>query len=119
MSPHLAQHSDIVDKCSTRLLQEVVFQPIIWDRIEPAGMALLPLAAIDMGRFGVIVTTLASHFGSAETTQRFQEAFQRLMQPEVVTKVASGGYEGRLNRLKFKAAFEEFVNEAHSFLVLA
>mmetsp|Transcript_839 Transcript_839/g.1941 ORF Transcript_839/g.1941 Transcript_839/m.1941 type:complete len:1304 (-) Transcript_839:31-3942(-) len=118
LSIHLAQHADIVDKCSTRLLHEVVFQPIIWDRLEPAGMALLPLATIDMGRFGVVVTTLSSQFGSAENIQRFQAAFQSLMQPQVVQKVASGGYEGRMNRLKFKAAFEEFVKEVHSFLVL-
>ena len=119
LSGHLAVHADIIDKCASRVLQEVVFQTIIWDRLEPAGSALLPLAAIDMGRFANVVSAISTQFGSPEKAQRFQVAFQKLMQPEIVAKVASGGYEGRMNRLKFKAAFEEFVKEIHSFLVLA
>ena len=119
LSGHLAVHADIIDKCASRVLQEVVFQIIIWDRLEPAGSALLPLAAIDMGRFANVVSAISTQFGSPEKAQRFQVAFQKLMQPEIVAKVASGGYEGRMNRLKFKAAFEEFVKEIHSFLVLA
>jgi hypothetical protein len=116
---HLAAHPDIIDTASTRVLQDVVFQSIIWDRLEPAASALLPLAAIDMGRFANVVSVISSQFGSLEKAQRFQAAFQRLMKPEVVSKVASGGYEGRMNRLKFKAAFDEFVKDIHSFLVLA
>lgn len=116
---HLAAHPDIIDTASTRVLQDVVFQSIIWDRLEPAASALLPLAAIDMGRFANVVSVISSQFGSLEKAQRFQAAFQKLMKPEVISKVASGGYEGRMNRLKFKAAFDEFVKDIHSFLILA
>jgi len=119
LSSHLTVHADIIDKCATRLLSEVVFQTIIWDRLEPAGSALLPLAAIDMGRFANAVSAISTQFGSPEKAQRFQTAFQKLLRPEIVAKVASGGYEGRMNRLKFKAAFEDFVKEIHSFLVVS
>ena len=119
LSGHLAQNADIVDNCTTRLLKEVVFQSIIWERLEPAGAALLPLAAVDMTRFGGVVNAISSQFGSVQKKQRFERSFQSLMLPEVVAKVSSGGYEGRINRLKFKACFEEFVKEIHSFLVMA
>ena len=91
---------------------------IIWDRLEPAGMALLPVAAVDLNRFSAVVTVISAQFGSAEKAQRFQTAFQTLMQPGIISKVASGGYEGRMNRIKFKALFEDFVREIHSFLVV-
>jgi len=114
----LTQHPGIVDKCASKLLNDVVFNMIIWDRLEPAGMALLPVAAVDLNRFSAVVTVISAQFGSAEKAQRFQTAFQTLMQPGIISKVASGGYEGRMNRIKFKALFEDFVREIHSFLVV-
>merc|ERR1711862_360336 len=41
LATHLATKDDIFDICTQRLVQEVVFQPIIWDRLESAGTALL------------------------------------------------------------------------------
>ena len=115
---HLAGHADIFDACSHCLLQQVVFQTIIWDRLEPAGMALLALAAVDLAKFAAIITSIVPQFGSIEKQQRVQAAFEQLMQPGVLSKVSSGGYEGRMNRLKFKKDFELFVRDIHSFLVI-
>lgn len=117
LAQHLSQHPDIFDKCSRRLLQEVVFQQIVWDRLEPAGMALLPLAAVDITRFVAVVNGLTQQI-SPEHQARLQAAFQTLIQPEVLAKVASGGYEGRMNRVRFKKEFDVFVKDIHSFLVL-
>jgi len=118
LSNHLAQYPDIIDNCSRRLLNEVVFQKIVWDRLEPAGAALLPLAAVDVNKFVAVVNSLAQNLGSQEKQQRLQSAFQILMKPEVITKVAAGGYEGRMNRLRFKKDFEVFVRDVHSFIVI-
>jgi len=117
LAGHLSVHNGIFDNCARRLLQEVVFQGIIWDRLEPAGFALLPLAAVDVNKFASSVNEMSHQLGSVEKQERLKVAFQRLIQPDVIAKVASGGYEGRINRLKFKKAFEEFVREVHSFLV--
>lgn len=117
LANHLASHPDIFDKCTRRLLQEVVFQSIVWDRLEPAGLLLLPLAAANINRFVIVVNGLTQQAPS-EHQPRLQAAFQILIQPEVLTKVSSGGYEGRMNRMRFKKDFDVFVKEVHSFLVL-
>eukprot|EP00591_Stephanopyxis_turris_P017038 CAMPEP_0195537666 /NCGR_PEP_ID=MMETSP0794_2-20130614/48367_1 /TAXON_ID=515487 /ORGANISM="Stephanopyxis turris, Strain CCMP 815" /LENGTH=178 /DNA_ID=CAMNT_0040671433 /DNA_START=60 /DNA_END=596 /DNA_ORIENTATION=+ len=123
MSGHLSHHIDILDQCSSRLLKEVIFQPLIWDRLEPAGMALLPLVAVDVNRFAALVNSISQpqSIGSVEKQHRLQAAFQSLLQPEIISKMANGstgGFEGRKNRLKFKRDFELFVKDVHSFLVM-
>jgi hypothetical protein len=107
----------IIDKCSRRLLTEVVFQNIIWDRIEPAGLALLPLAAIDIHRFATVVHGIAQQVPH-EHQPRLIGAFEVLLKTDIVTKAASSGYEGRRNRIIFKQDFEVFCHEVHSFLVI-
>jgi hypothetical protein len=115
---HLAKHPDLIDNCSRRLLLEVVFQNVIWDRLESAGMTLLPLAAVDMGRFGVVVQQLTQQCAPIEHQHRLANAFEGLLKSEIVGKVSSRGYEGRQNRIRFKKDFENFCNEIHSFLVI-
>jgi hypothetical protein len=119
---HLLHHPDIFDRIIRRLLTEVVFQNVVVDRVEAAGMALLPLAAVvDVNRFASIVQDLSAQVPHEQQRLRLQAAFQKLMQPETLSKVAAvaeGGYEGRRNRARFKKDFEEFVNDVHSFLVL-
>jgi len=117
LATHLAQHPDVFDKCSHRLLQEVVFQSIVWDRLEPSGMAMLPLAAVDPQRFVAVVNDLTQQV-PAEQQVRLQAAFQKLVNVSVLEKVSSGGYEGRMNRVRFKKDFDLFVKEVHSFLVV-
>lgn len=114
---HLSSHPEILDKCAGRLLKEVVFQSIVWDRLEPCGMALLPLAAVDINRFVAVVQGLAQQV-APEHQPRLQAAFETLIQPEMIAKISSGGYEGRMNRIRFKKAFEDFAKDIHSFLVI-
>merc|ERR1712166_1145541 len=98
----------LIDKCTRRLLTEVVFQNIIWDRIEPAGMALLPLAAIDMNRFAGVVQGIAQQI-PLEHQQRLMSNFETLMKADIVTKLTTmKGHEGRKNRIIFKKDFESF-----------
>jgi hypothetical protein len=112
------QQPGIFDRCTRRLLSEVVFQTLVFDRVEAAGMALLPLAAVDLNRFAAVVQELASNILDQQHRARLEAAFAKLLQPEAVAKVAAEGYEGRVNRVKFRGDFEDFVNEIHSFLVL-
>lgn len=114
---HLIAHPDIFDRCVGRLLQEVVFQNIVWDRLEASGMALLPLAAVDVNRFVAVVNGLVQNI-PVEQQARLHVAFENLVQPEVLSKVSSGGYNGRINRIKFKKNFELFVKDIHSFVVI-
>lgn len=117
LNAHLAQNPSMLDDCASRLLQEVIFQTIIWDSMEPAANALLPLAAVDMNRFVNVVNTI-SHQLDTVKHQKMQEAFQRLMQPDVLAKVAKGNYGGRLNRMRFRKDFEVFVKEIHSAVLV-
>jgi hypothetical protein len=118
LSGHLSRNPDMLDSCSRRLLGDVVFQNKVWDRLESSGMALLPLAAIDVNRFASVVNGLVDQLSVDNQKTRLQAGFQSLMQPEVLHKVASGGLEGRKNRIQFKKDFENFVHDIHSFLVL-
>ena len=128
LSTHLSNHPAVLDTCCRRLLLEVIFQQhVIWDRLETAGMALLPLAAMDLSRFGGVVQQLTQqvsmvdyyhHQQQQQQQQRLVAAFERLLQPDIVSKVTNGGYEGRQNRIQFKKDFETFCHEIHSFLVL-
>lgn len=118
LRPALEQSPDLLDKCSRRLLSEVVFQPIVVDRVEASGMALLPLAACSLDRFSNVVRDLLSTISDTSQRHRLEVAFSKLIQPEVVARVTFTGYEGRMNRIRFKTDFEVFVNEVHAFLVL-
>mmetsp|Transcript_17121 Transcript_17121/g.25568 ORF Transcript_17121/g.25568 Transcript_17121/m.25568 type:complete len:1342 (-) Transcript_17121:106-4131(-) len=117
LSQHLSHNPAIFENCCSRLLNEVIFQAIIWDRLEPAGMALLPLAAVDINKFATVVNTISQQL-DLEKQQRLQTAFQRLMQPDVILKVSNGNYGGRNNRLRFKKDFEIFVKDIHSAVLV-
>lgn len=119
LETHLSsQHGPaLVEKCSRRLLMEVVFQNIIWDRIEAGGTALLTLAALDVSMFAGVVQGITQQI-PAENQQRLSASFQVLLKQEVLVKVTSQGYEGRQNRIRFRKDFEDFCNEIHSFLLI-
>jgi hypothetical protein len=106
----------LIEKCMRRLLVEVVFQNIIWDRLEAAGTALLTLAALDLSQFAGVVQGITQQM-PAENQQRLSKSFQVLLKQEVLAKVISPGYEGRQNRIRFRKDFEDFCNEIHSFLL--
>jgi hypothetical protein len=118
LKPHLDVYPDILDKCSRRLLAEVVFQQVIVDRVEAAGMALLPLMAVDVNRFAAVVQELTNQVQDTKQRNRLQGCFANLVQPDVLVKVLAAGYEGRQNRIQFKKKFELFIEETQSFLVL-
>lgn len=118
LSQHLTKDPELFDKIARRLLTEVIFQNVVIDRVEAAGMALLPLVAVDVNRFAAVVQELSSKVNDEQQRVRLQSAFHKLIKPEAIAKVAEGGYEGRMNRVRFKNDFEEFVHEVHSFLVL-
>jgi CRM1 C terminal len=114
---HLAKNAELFDNCSHRLLMEVIFQSCVWDRIETAGMALLHLSVVDLNRFGNIARSICQNI-PAEQQPRLLQAFQQLLQDEVLSKVFAAGYEGRQARARFKKDFEHFCHDVHAFLVL-
>ena len=117
ITSHLAQDENIFDNCSLRLLNEVVFQSIIWDRLEPTALALMGLASIDMNRFVNVVNKISQNLDE-EKQKRMQNAFQQLMQPEVLSKVANGNFGGRVNKMRFRRDFEIFVKDIHSAVLI-
>ena len=118
LSHHLTCRPDLFAGMTRRLLSEVIFQSVVVDRVEAAGMALLPLAAVDVNKFSAVVQDLSAQVPHDEHRRRLQAAFVKLIRPEALAKVSEGGYEGRMNRARFKKDFEEFVHEVHAFLVL-
>lgn len=122
LNVHISQHNtSLIDNWNRRLLTEVIFQNVVTDRIEATGMALLPMVAINVHRFVVIVQEIITNQmpnDQQQQRERLNAAFTKLIQPDIISKVAATGYEGRANRVRFKKSFEEFVNEIHSFLVL-
>jgi len=113
------QRPDLIESWSYRLLHEVIFQPIIWDRLVPAGMAMLPLVAMDLDRFAKAVQSLCSQLDSVSKQDRLRQAFEKLLNVDILSKCStSGGLDGRMNRLRFKKDFEVFVREIHSFLII-
>jgi hypothetical protein len=111
------QGQGLLEKASRRLLLEVVFQTIIWDRLEAAGMALLVLSTVDLPKFAGVVQVITRQVPT-EHQQRLSAAFEGLLQHDILSKVASRGYEGRQNRIRFKKDFETFCHNIHSFLLL-
>lgn len=114
----LGRRVDIIDQCAKRLLLEVVYQPIVMDRMESTAMAVLYIASIDVNRFANVVQDVSLQISNQEQRTRLDIAYTKLIQPDVLAKASANGYEGRTNRLAFRRAFELFVNEIHSFLVL-
>ncbi|GFH56279.1 hypothetical protein CTEN210_12755 [Chaetoceros tenuissimus] len=114
---YLNQNPQMFDECSQKLLEEVIFQTIIWDRMDPAAYCLLPLAAVDMNRFAAVVNGIAQKLDAVKQ-QRMQDAFARLMQPDVIAKVSKGNYGGRLNKMRFRKDFEVFVKDIHSAVLI-
>ncbi|KAL7554094.1 hypothetical protein ACHAWF_017981 [Thalassiosira exigua] len=118
LATHLSAKSDKLENCTFRLIQEVVFQPIIFDCLEPAGMALLPLAAIDVPKFINLVNHISQQLGSNGKQQRLHTAFEKLINPQMLAQAAAEGREGRIVRIQFKKDFEVFVRDVHSFLIM-
>ncbi len=113
---HLSAKPDIIENCTRRLLQEVIFQPIIWDRLEPAGMTLLPLVAIDIQKFINLINAISQQFG--EKQKQLCCAFEKLIKPDILANVVKEGREGRVVRVQFKNDFDAFVRNVQSFLVI-
>ena len=115
---HLAVKPDILDECIRRLIVEVVVQPLVVDRVEACGMAMLPLAAADLNRLSGVINGICQQVSNEHQRYRLEQAFSKLLQMDMLSKAAESGFEGRSNRMKFKEAFQIFVNNVHSFLIL-
>jgi hypothetical protein len=118
LKAYLDRRSDIMDQCVRRMLLEVIYQPIVMDRMEATAMAILYMAACDVNRFANVVQEVSLQILNQEHKARLDTAYTKLIQPDVLAKAGRNGYEGRTNRLAFRKAFESFINEIHSFLVL-
>jgi hypothetical protein len=57
--------SRVIHRTSTSthadLEEEQNYSDVLWDRLEPAGAALLPLAAVDVNKFVAVVNSLAQN----------------------------------------------------------
>ena len=115
---HLSMKPHLLDECIGKLIVEVVFQPLVVDRVEACGMALLPLAASNVNRLGSVISSICQQASNDYQRVRLEQAFNKLLQVEILSKAAHTGFEGRSNRMEFKDAFEEFVNDVHSFIIL-
>eukprot|EP00934_Nitzschia_sp_Nitz4_P002807 Nitzschia sp. Nitz4//scaffold6_size259037//233728//237577//NITZ4_001123-RA/size259037-augustus-gene-0.308-mRNA-1//1//CDS//3329557040//2797//frame0 len=114
---HLSKNAELLDKCTQRVLLEVVFQHIVFDRLEASGLVVLHLALADMNRFVSVLQRISQQVPPEQVT-RLMKAFEDLLHPDVLTKAGGGGFEGRQNRIRFKKDFDNFCKDVHSFLVM-
>jgi hypothetical protein len=115
LANQISVKNDLVEDCTRRLIQEVTFQPVIWDRLECACMTLLPLlASMELSKLVALVNTISHQSGSQD---RLNAAFEKLIKPELVSKTALDARDGRMMRMRFKTEFEAFVKEVQSFLI--
>jgi hypothetical protein len=122
LSGQLTQSPELVQSVTFRILMEVVLQSTVMDRMEDTGQALLPWVAINVNQFAAVVGMIAANNPqlAADPTlrQRLERALEQLLQPNAIANVATTGYQGRQHRASFKQAFQKFVQDVHSFLVL-
>ncbi|GAX19803.1 hypothetical protein FisN_11Lh336 [Fistulifera solaris] len=111
---HLQHCPTLLDDCREQLLTRVIFQTVVTDRVEAAGMALLPLLAADPSR--TVFTKILSQVSDGSQRERLEQNLQWLLPP--MNAALEDGYEGRRMRAQFRERFDEFVQEVHSFLVL-
>jgi hypothetical protein len=117
---HLSQRSDLLDGCTREIFQKVVFQPLVYDRLEATSHALLPLAAVQENRFSAVIHDLlveSSTIKNPEQHRCLGLALEKLFAQEIIANVLEEGYEGRINRRRFKESLEEFVKTVHSLVV--
>jgi hypothetical protein len=118
LSNHLSQHPDLFERCTKHILRDIVFQQLVFDRMEATSDALLILISLDLNKFAMLVQELGQSLCSLDHQKQLNEAFQKLIQQEMINNVLKEGWEGRANRRYFKENLEEFVNTTNSFLVL-
>lgn len=118
MRGHLSHHPDVLDRCTKHLFVEVIFQQLVWDRLDETSNALLVLLAADLGRFGLIARELEDRTANLDQRGRMHRAFEKLLQQDVIAGALLDGYEGRSNRRRFKDDLEAYTNEVHSFLLV-
>jgi hypothetical protein len=118
LKTHIDRRPEILDQCTKRLLSDIVYQPIVVDRMEAAAMTLMYISACDVNRFANVVQELSLLLPNPQQRARLDVAYTKLIQPDVLSKAGANGYEGRMNRISFRKSFELFVNEIHSFLIL-
>lgn len=111
-------HLDVLDRCTKHLFLEVIFQQLVWDRLDETSNALLVLVAADVGRFGLVARELEERTTNPDERGRLHRAFERLVQEDVIAGALLDGYEGRSNRRRFKDDLEAYANEVHSFLLV-
>lgn len=118
LDQQIAHFPNLINECNAKLFKSVVFEPIIWDRLDAAGQTVLPLIAVDVNAFEGIVRHLCEQLDQEEKKLRLDRAFRTLVRPEIVANATSNGKLGRTNRMAFKKLFEAFIKEIHSFLIL-
>ena len=109
------QAPDLWDQCLQRLFADVIFRPVIVDRMESAGMALLVVAAANRNRLPMTLTHICEQ--SYQRDNRLKEALSKLLTAERLNNVSLSGYDGRMNFVLFRDAFQEFVTQIQSFLM--
>ncbi|KAL7567842.1 hypothetical protein ACA910_000584 [Epithemia clementina (nom. ined.)] len=117
LQPIMTQHApDLLDQCLSRLFSDVIFRPVIMDRIEPTGAALLVMAAADGARLSIAMTQICEM--TYQRDNRLKEALSALLTSERLSKVVATGYEGRMNVVLFKEEFQNFVTKIQSFMMI-
>ncbi|CAM9400550.1 unnamed protein product [Ascophyllum nodosum] len=111
LSGHLAVKPDTFLEILRTLLHMVVFQQLVWDRLEACAQAVLPLLVCEKEGFQRLAAEIVA--AQPETTRpRLVEAFETLY---ACHGKCGGGLE-RLGRRRFEAGMREFVTSIRAFL---
>ena len=114
----LQHQPDLVGLCAKRLLSEVVFQPVVRDRMSETSAVLTLLLAADLHKFTPVVQELLTQTPDPRYRPRLEAAFTKLVQPNVISQAVKEGHEGRSARVSFGKLFAQFLDEVHAFMVL-
>lgn len=116
---HVQQKPDLIGHCAKRLFAEVIFQPVVRDRMNATSNVLLSLIAADLGSFRPLVNDLLQQIPDPRHRPRLEGAFVKLaQQPNVLSGATKEGYEGRDARTRFHKVFVKFLDEIHACMVL-
>lgn len=93
------------------LLEMIIFQPGIWDRINICASTLFTLIVCESNGFQALVGTILQSQQNETIRQRMEEAFNKLVRSEQIVFDLSNS-----NKNKFKDNLNIFVTSVRSFL---
>mmetsp|Transcript_27970 Transcript_27970/g.67866 ORF Transcript_27970/g.67866 Transcript_27970/m.67866 type:complete len:1289 (-) Transcript_27970:2541-6407(-) len=112
----LHSQPDLLAGATTTIVQ-MIYQPVVFERIEEVSGVLLSLLALDAAKLVAVMEKVARQ-SKCYDQSRFRKTLEPLVRQDLITNVLETGYEGRQCRKEFGEVTKRFSNEMQAFLVL-